>query len=61
MASVSPASRTQCHVVRGVRILLTSAFGMAGIAKPAGMPRMVQGFDAIGCGQWLRYLSGFAT
>jgi hypothetical protein len=56
MALVSPASRTQRRVVRGVRILLAWAFGTAGIAKLAGVPRMVQVFDAIGFGQWFRYL-----
>lgn len=42
----------------GVRALLTLAFLGAGGAKLAGVPMMVQTFDAVGFGQWLRYLTG---
>jgi putative oxidoreductase len=42
----------------GVRILLALAFGAAGAAKLAGVPQMVQVFDAIGFGQWFRYVTG---
>lgn len=55
--SASP-SPTQRRIVWGVRILLALAFGAAGIAKLAGVPQMVQVFDAIGVGQWFRYLTG---
>lgn len=54
-SSVSPA---QHRIVWGIRILLALAFGAAGIAKLAGVPQMVQVFDAIGFGQWFRYLTG---
>lgn len=32
--------------------------GMAGFMKLSGAPEMVGMFDAIGAGQWLRYLTG---
>jgi uncharacterized membrane protein YphA (DoxX/SURF4 family) len=58
MASSSSTSSTQRRIVWGVRILLALAFGAAGVAKLAGVPQMVQVFDAIGFGQWFRYLTG---
>jgi hypothetical protein len=56
--ALSPVSPTQRRIVWGVRILLALAFGAAGLAKLAGVPQMVQVFDAIGVGQWFRYLTG---
>lgn len=56
--TLSPVSPTQRRIVWGVRILLALAFGAAGISKLAGVPQMVQVFDAIGFGQWFRYLTG---
>ncbi|KAA0977718.1 DoxX family protein [Pseudomonas sp. ANT_J28] len=53
--SLSPVNR---RIVWGVRALLALAFAAAGIAKLAGAPQMVQVFDAIGVGQWFRYLTG---
>ena len=41
-----------------VTALLTLAFGAAGAAKLAGAEMMVATFDAIGWGQWFRYLTG---
>lgn len=58
MTSASSVSPTQRRIVWGVRILLALAFGAAGIAKLAGVPQMVQVFDAIGIGQWFRILTG---
>ena len=60
MTSTSPASTSpiQRRIVWGVRILLALAFGAAGLAKLAGVPQMVQVFEAIGFGQWFRYLTG---
>ena len=58
MTSTSLASPTQHRIVWGVRILLALAFGAAGAAKLAGAPQMVQVFDAIGFGQWFRYVTG---
>ncbi|KQW58067.1 DoxX family protein [Variovorax sp. Root411] len=55
----SPSSTpVQRRIVWGVRILLALAFGAAGAAKLAGAQQMVQVFDAIGFGQWFRYLTG---
>ncbi len=42
----------------GLRTLLTLAFVAAGAAKLAGVDMMVQTFDAIGLGQWFRYVTG---
>jgi putative oxidoreductase len=58
MTTSTSLSPTQRRIVWGVRILLALAFGAAGIAKLAGVPQMVQVFDAIGVGQWFRYLTG---
>lgn len=55
----SPAlSPLQRRIVWGARILLALAFGAAGASKLAGVPQMVQVFDAIGFGQWFRYVTG---
>lgn len=43
----------------GVRALLTLAFVGAGAAKLFGVSMMVETFDAVGLGQWLRYFTGF--
>lgn len=42
----------------GLRALLTLAFVAAGGAKLLGVAMMVHTFDAIGVGQWFRYLTG---
>ena len=52
------SSTAKNRAVWGVRILLALAFGAAGAAKLVGAPMMVGTFDAIGWGQWLRYLTG---
>lgn len=41
-----------------IRLLLTAAFLAAGATKLAGVDMMVGTFDAIGWGQWFRYLTG---
>jgi uncharacterized membrane protein YphA (DoxX/SURF4 family) len=58
MTTSSTSSPTQRRIVWGVRILLALAFGAAGASKLAGVPQMVQVFDAIGFGQWFRYVTG---
>jgi putative oxidoreductase len=58
MMTSAPLSRTQGRIVWGVRILLALAFGAASVSKLAGAAQMVQVFDAIGFGQWFRYLTG---
>lgn len=42
----------------GLRAVLTLAFVAAGGAKLIGVDMMVQTFDAIGVGQWFRYVTG---
>jgi hypothetical protein len=53
-------SRASAHrrIVWGVRALLILAFAVAGVAKLAGATQMIQVFEAIGIGQWFRYLTG---
>ncbi len=41
-----------------LQVALASQFAMAGIPKLAGDPIMVAMFDALGAGQWLRYVVG---
>lgn len=42
----------------GIKALLTLAFLAAGSAKLLGVEMMVGTFEAIGWGQWFRYLTG---
>lgn len=42
----------------GLRAVLTLVFVAAGFAKLSGVEMMVETFDALGMGQWLRYLTG---
>jgi uncharacterized membrane protein YphA (DoxX/SURF4 family) len=42
----------------GVQILAAGMFLMAGSSKLGGAPQMVGLFEAIGIGQWFRYLTG---
>ena len=48
----------QKWVLLGIRALLTAAFASAGIAKLMGVEMMVHTFDAVGFGQWFRYVTG---
>lgn len=41
-----------------VKILAGAAFLAAGLAKLAGVEMMVATFDAVGVGQWFRYVTG---
>jgi uncharacterized membrane protein YphA (DoxX/SURF4 family) len=41
-----------------VQVILAAMFLMAGGSKLAGAPAMVTLFDAVGFGQWFRYLTG---
>lgn len=58
MTTSTILSTTQRRILWGVRILIALAFGAAGAAKLAGVPQMIQIFDAIGFGQWFRYVTG---
>lgn len=42
----------------GLKVLVAGAFAAAGLAKLAGVQMMVDTFEAIGLGQWFRYLTG---
>lgn len=46
------------YVFLGIRVLLTLAFLAAGLAKLAGVQMMIDTFDAVGVGQWFRYVTG---
>lgn len=41
-----------------IKVLLTLAFVAAGFAKLSGQEMMVQTFEAVGVGQWFRYVTG---
>ena len=50
-------SRVPAIVVWVLQAVLATAFLAAGGAKLAGVEQMVQTFDAIGVGQWFRYVT----
>ncbi len=58
MATSTSRSSTHRRIVWGVRAFLILAFAVAGVAKLTGAPQMIQVFEAIGIGQWFRYLTG---
>lgn len=41
-----------------LKVLVAAAFAAAGLAKLAGIQMMVDTFEAVGLGQWFRYLTG---
>jgi putative oxidoreductase len=63
----SPAVSQTLHIGRGrtglialwtAQLVLAGMFLLAGGSKLAGVPAMVALFDAIGVGQWFRYVTG---
>jgi uncharacterized membrane protein YphA (DoxX/SURF4 family) len=48
----------QRYALPGAKALLTLAFLAAGVSKLLGVEMMVGTFDAIGWGQWFRYVTG---
>ena len=44
--------------VLALKALVAAAFVAAGLAKLAGVQMMVDTFEAVGLGQWFRYLTG---
>ncbi|GAB5448559.1 DoxX family protein [Gymnodinialimonas sp.] len=48
----------QKYGLLAIKALLTLAFGAAGAAKLIGAEMMVATFEAIGWGQWFRYVTG---
>jgi uncharacterized membrane protein YphA (DoxX/SURF4 family) len=51
-------SRVAFIALWGVQVALAGMFLLAGGSKLAGVPAMVALFDAIGVGQWFRYVTG---
>jgi putative oxidoreductase len=51
-------SRARTIVLWTLQVIAAGAFVASGIPKLLGVPAMVQMFDAIGIGQWFRYLTG---
>jgi uncharacterized membrane protein YphA (DoxX/SURF4 family) len=59
LPSSAPArGRAATLALWALQIALGVAIGAAGAAKLAGAPEMVQLFNAIGMGQWFRYVTG---
>jgi putative oxidoreductase len=59
-ATALPSSgKVQKSAAWTLQLLLAAAFLAAGGAKLAGADQMVQVFEAIGAGQWFRYVTGF--
>jgi len=61
IASERPAAagNGRLMILRILSVLTGLVFIATGGAKLAGVPAMVQHFDNVGLGQWLRYLTGF--
>lgn len=53
-----PRTALKRRAITAVRVLLAVQFAAAGMMKLAGVEVMVQMFDDIGVGQWLRYTVG---
>lgn len=51
-------SRPATVALWALQVLLAAAFVMAALPKLTGDPAMIDLFDAIGAGQWLRYAIG---
>jgi putative oxidoreductase len=51
-------SRARAFVLWALQIGAAAIFLAAGLSKLAGATAMVQMFDAVGVGQWFRYLTG---
>jgi uncharacterized membrane protein YphA (DoxX/SURF4 family) len=56
--SINFRTATMKYLPIGLRLLLTLAFVGAGLAKLAGAEMMIATYDAIGVGQWFRYVTG---
>lgn len=46
------------YAILAIKALLMLAFLAAGLSKLAGVEMMVATFDAVGVGQWFRYVTG---
>jgi putative oxidoreductase len=56
--TATPRRRASLIALWVTQVALAGMFLMAGGSKLAGAPAMVELFDAIGLGQWLRYVTG---
>jgi putative oxidoreductase len=56
--TTAPRGRASLIALWVTQVALGGMFLMAGGSKLAGAPAMVEMFDAIGLGQWLRYVTG---
>ena len=58
--AITPRSRSRAGTIALwiVQVATAAMFLLAGSSKLAGVPAMVGLFDAIGIGQWFRYLTG---
>ena len=54
----SPISRSRTGLIAGLQVGLAALFLLASGSKLAGAPSMVALFEAIGVGQWFRYVTG---
>ena len=50
----------QGKIAVGLRVLIGLLFLGAGLAKLAGVQHMIDEFDQVGFGQWLRFATGLA-
>jgi putative oxidoreductase len=58
LAATAPPSRSKVIGFWVLKVVFGLAFMAAGGAKIYGPPAMVAEFDAVGLGQWFRYLTG---
>lgn len=56
-ASIS-TPRMRTYAAWALQILLAAAFLAAGLSKLTDVSAMVELFDAVGLGQWFRYVTG---
>jgi putative oxidoreductase len=52
------ASRSKTIVLWSLRILIAALFLFFSFMKLSGRPMMIEEFEAVGLGQWFRYLTG---
>jgi uncharacterized membrane protein YphA (DoxX/SURF4 family) len=55
---VLTAPRWRTAVLWALQLIAAAMFLLAGTLKLSGAPAMVQLFDAVGVGQWFRYVTG---
>ena len=57
-AAPPPTSRAQTTVLWVLRITMALVFLTTGLFKLTGQPLSIATFDAVGLGQWFRYVTG---